>query len=306
VDALLRTQTGSSNEELDEMTRYVFDTHGKHIRPSLCILSFLACGGKDSRDAVAAGAAIEIIHNASLIHDDINDGGTMRRGRRTLHKEYSITKAIVAGDFLLAQGFSILGSSSPAVVDSIVKAASGMAESEFMQDSVERSVDVSEDEYMEIITGKTAMLMMASVSIGASLAGADPKVHDSLVAYTEAVGKAFQIIDDTLDVVGNAELTGKRVGLDILEGKPTLPLILAIRDPKRGPRIKEVFSSPEPSMEDVCEVLALIVETGAVERCKEIASKMVDDAVHYLDVLEASAYKDAFLALSRHMVERDR
>lgn len=306
VDSFIKGTLKSGNEELNEMCEYVMSSSGKHIRPSLCILSYLACGGKDSEKAVTAGSAMEIVHCASLIHDDINDSGEMRRGRKTLHREYTTSKAIIAGDFLFAKGFSILGGASQEVVESIVNAASAMAESEFMQKDLERSIDISEEEYMDIIKGKTAMLMVSSAFTGALLADAKPKTLDAIARYVEEFGKAFQIIDDTLDIVGDAETTGKKTGLDIMEGKPTLPLIYAMRDPKRGKRVREIFSSKEPCQSMVDEALRLINETDAVDMCRAKAKSIVEAAKPLLSEIPDSVYKKSLLDLSDFIVERDR
>jgi len=296
----------SDNAELDEMCTYVITSGGKRIRPALCILSYLACGGKDPMKAVRMGSAFEIVHSASLVHDDINDKSEIRRGRRTLHKEFCVSKAIVAGDYMMAKGFQALGATSREIVDIIVEAASRMSEGEFVQKDFEHAKDVTEDDYYEIINGKTAKLIEACAKSGAYIADTEPEYIQAIGEYSHGIGMAFQIIDDTLDVIGDLNNTGKRVGLDLLEGKPTLPTIVAMKDPVCGKRIIEIFTKEEASEKDVLEALDLIKKTNAIEYCRKKAEEIVSEAIKNLDVIPESQYKDSMIALAKYIVDRDR
>ena len=296
----------SDNAELDKMCQYVINSGGKRIRPALCILSYLACGGKEPRKAVRMGSAFEIVHSASLVHDDINDRSEIRRGRRTLHKEYCVSKAIVAGDYMMAKGFQALGATSKEIVDVIVEAASRMSEGEFVQKDFEHARDVTENDYYEIIRGKTAKLIEACAKSGAYISGADTEYIEAIGNYALNLGMAFQIIDDTLDVVGDLGNTGKRVGLDLLEGKPTLPTIFAMEDPVNGPRLIEIFTRPEAQESEVIEALELIKATDSIERCTRKASEIMEQAIAYLSDLPPSEYRDSLESLARYVVERDR
>ena len=296
----------SNNAELDEMCRYVITSGGKRIRPAICILSYLACGGKDARKAIRMGSAFEIVHSASLVHDDINDRSEIRRGRRTLHKEFCVSKAIVTGDYMMAKGFQALGATSREIVDIIVEAASRMSEGEFIQKDFEHAKDVTEEDYYEIIRGKTAKFIEACAKSGAYIADTDPDYIDAIGKYSQAIGMAFQIIDDTLDVIGDLNNTGKRVGLDLLEGKPTLPTILAMKDPVHGSRIIEIFTKDEADENDVAEALDLIKKTESIEICRKKAEDIVDEALRHLEPLPGSVYKDSLISLARYIVDRDR
>ena len=306
VENEIKEVVHSDNAELDEMCTYVITSGGKRIRPAICILSYLACGGKDPKRAIRMGSAFEIVHSASLVHDDINDKSEIRRGRRTLHKEFCVSKAIVAGDYMMAKGFQALGATSREIVDIIVEAASRMSEGEFIQKDFEHASDVTEDDYYEIIKGKTAKLIEACAKSGAYIADTDPDYINAIGEYSQAIGMAFQIIDDTLDVIGDLNNTGKRVGLDLLEGKPTLPTILAMKDPTYGKRIIEIFTKEEASVEDVAEALDLIKRTDAIEICRKKADAIVDKALTYLDTIPESKYKDSLIGLARYIVDRDR
>ena len=296
----------SENAELDEMCTYVITSGGKRVRPAICILSYLACGGKEPIKAVRMGSAFEIVHSASLVHDDINDKSEIRRGRKTLHKEYCVSKAIVAGDYMMAKGFQALGATSREIVDVIVEAASRMSEGEFVQKDFEHAKDVTEDDYYEIIKGKTAKLIEACAKSGAYISGADPELIDAIGTYALTIGMAFQIIDDTLDVIGDLNNTGKRVGLDILEGKPTLPTILAMKDPNYGKRIIDIFTEAEVAEKDAAEAIELIKKTDAIAICRKKAEDLIDKALVYLDVIPESKYKDSLIGLAKYIVSRDR
>lgn len=306
VEEQIFMELQSENDELNEMCRYVVSAGGKRVRPSICILSYLACGGKDVSQAISLGAAFEIVHTASLVHDDINDKSEVRRGRRTLHKEFCVSKAIVTGDYMLAKGFRSMGATSNEIVNIIVDAASRMSEGEFVQKDFEHSFEVTEDDYYKIIHGKTAVFIRACAECGAFLAGANEKLINILGKYAESIGMAFQIIDDTLDVIGNVNNTGKKVGLDLIEGKPTLPTILAMKDPVYGDKIKKVFMKSEPTEEDVAEALDLIKKTPAIEMCRQKASNIIDKAIDTISSIEDSVFKDSFISLARYIGERDR
>lgn len=306
VEDLIMKSVKSDNPELTEMCGYVLGVHGKRIRPAICILSFYAAGGRDSRHAVEVGAALEIIHNATLVHDDINDQGDLRRGHKVLYKQYTMSKSIIAGDFMFAKGFNLLGESSSRIVGYVVDAASSMGAGEFDQKDFEHRPDVTEADYMSIIDGKTAKLIGSAARIGACIADAEMDTVNKLGDFAENVGLAFQIVDDALDVIGKENITGKTVGSDILEGKPTLPLIYAMEDPKNGAAIREIFESKDIGYSDVGKALSLISETGSVERCLEKAKAIAESSMYLLDDIEPSVYKTALINLARYVVGRDR
>jgi len=304
IDSIIAESLSTDNAELSEMCGRMISSGGKKIRPAVCILSHLACGGDGSVMNIAA--AFEIIHNATLIHDDINDKSEIRRGRKTLHEEYTVTKAIVTGDLMFAVGFKLAGTCDPKVIDTLVNASVAMADSEFIQKDLEHIPSVTEDDYMRIIRGKTAMPIMSGAKVGAMMANASSNAAEAIERYAMNVGLAFQIIDDILDVTGDPEQTGKRVGTDIMEGKPTMPTILAMRDPSKGKRLKEIFSSTCISHNDVDEALKIINGTDAVEKCRRKAEELADAARSSLSAIPDSVYRTAMEALADYVVKRDR
>ena len=306
VEDLMMENLESENDELTEMCQYVISSGGKRLRPSLCILGYKVCGGEDVSKAIDVGSAFEIIHSATLIHDDINDQGDVRRGKKALHKAYTITKAIIAGDYMFAMGFRLLASAAPQIVGFVVEASASMGAGEFVQKDFEHASNVTEEDYIRIITGKTAKLFEASMRSGAAIANADTDTMDALGNYAFTLGLAFQIMDDTLDVVGDSRNTGKLVGTDMIEGKPTLPVIYAMEDPVAGDRIKALFEKVDVTTDDVHEAIDLIRTTDAVARCASRAEEYIAAAKQYLSVLPDSAYKDSLIDLADYVIRRDR
>ena len=306
VEEIMMHDLESENPELTEMCQYVISSGGKRLRPALCILSYGAVGGEDMMKPIKVGAAFEIIHSATLIHDDINDQGEIRRGRKTLHKEYTISKAIIAGDYMFAMGFRLLAAEAPQIVDYIVEASAAMGAGEFVQKDLEHASKVREEDYIRIITGKTAKLFEASSKSGVAVANADSAMLDALGDFSFNIGLAFQIVDDTLDVTGDPHNTGKAVGTDLTEGKPTLPVIYAMEDPVHGPRLVELFEKVDVTMDDVREALELIRATDSVDRCLARAREFVDQAVACLERVPDSIYKNSLLSLAQYIVSRDR
>ncbi len=306
VEELMMRDLVSENAELTEMCQYVISSGGKRLRPALCLMSYGAVGGKDMDKPVKVGAAFEIIHSATLIHDDINDQGEIRRGRKTLHKEYTVSKAIIAGDYMFAMGFRLLAAEAPQIVDYIVEASASMGAGEFVQKDFEHASSVREEDYIHIITGKTAKLFEASSKSGAAVANADSSLLEALGSYSFYLGLAFQIVDDTLDVTGDPNNTGKAVGTDLIEGKPTLPVIYAMEDPVHGPELIGLFEKPDVTSDDVAKALELIRSTDAVDRCLARAKELADQAVSYLDDVPGSVYRDSLIKLASFIVSRDR
>lgn len=305
IEEFIRETIHSDNEELNEMCTYVIEAGGKRVRPIVCLLSHLALGGQDKERAIHIGSAFEIVHSATLVHDDINDGGELRRGRRTLHRQYSLTKAIVAGDFMLTRGYKALGNLPEEAMEVIANAASAMSEGEFIQQDFERVASVTEEDYFKIINGKTAVLINAAAMAGGFLVTRDHEILSVIDEYSSKIGLAFQILDDVLDVVGS-DSTGKRVGIDMTEGKPTLPAIYAMQDPQYGDEIRSIFVTKEPSDEQVKRALELIKKTDSIERCRKKAEEIADEAIEAVRKLPESQYRDSLEGLALYIVKRDR
>lgn len=232
IDRYMRMDLDNMDSEIDSLLKKVLDyglfNGGKRIRPLLVVLSARLC--KNSSDnAYKLGVAFEFLHAATLFHDDIIDGSDIRRGKPAVYKEFDIVAAILAGDFLHAHSMSIVSEHSGSEgLACFCKATKGMVDGEFMQLQNAERHNLSEIDYYNAIMGKTGLLISAACEIGAIFARANEKEVNALKNYGRHLGCAFQIIDDILDYLGDPEKTGKAVGNDLLEGKMTLPLILAM------------------------------------------------------------------------------
>ena len=306
IESFILETIHSENSELDEMCRYVIQSGGKRVRPIVCLLCHLALGGKDKERAIHVGSAFEIVHSATLIHDDINDQGELRRGRRTLHRQYTLTKAIVAGDFMLTRGYKALGNLPEEAMEVIANAASSMSEGEFIQQDFERVISVTEADYFKIINGKTAVLINAAAMVGAYLVTREHAVLSIIDEYASKIGLAFQIIDDTLDIIGSAKDTGKKVGIDMTEGKPTLPVIYALQDQRVRDELRSIYVDPDATPDQIMRALELIKSTDAIERCRQSADRLIDEAITAIRRLPESPYRDSLEGLARYIVSRDR
>ena len=306
VDAIIKGTLRSDRRELQEVCDYVLASGGKKIRPAMCILSYLACGGARNDDILKIAAAFELIHDATLIHDDINDKSEIRRGRRTVHEKYTVTKAVILGDLMFAMGFKLMGAADRKIIDTVAETSTAMAESEFIQKEFEHVPVVTEKDYLKIIRGKTAMPIFSCARAGASMAGADDETLDKISHFALEVGLAFQIVDDVLDIIGDHRSLGKDVGADIAEGKPTLPVIYAMADPVNGRKIREIFKNKEASFGDLEKAIAMIRETDATEKCMKKAKEIAEKAILHLETLKDSEYKDSLIGLARYIVSRDR
>ena len=305
VDVIIADTIKSERPELQEMCDYVTSSGGKRIRPAMCILAHHVCGGTDNEEMLRTASAFELIHDATLIHDDINDKSEIRRGRKTVHENFTVTKAVILGDFFFVMGLKLI-SMDKNIVETIAGASKAIAESEFVQKEFERKPIVTETDYLNIIRGKTAMLISAAARVGAYMANADHRTTEAISAFALDAGMAFQMIDDVLDVTGDYRSTGKKAGMDIAEGRPTLPVIYAMSDSVNGKRIREIFEKKELTDSDLETALQLIRETGAIEKCVTKANEKIENAISHLSAIKDSPYKDSLTGLARYIVKRDR
>jgi octaprenyl-diphosphate synthase len=294
----------SKQELLTEISMHIIGSGGKRIRPGISLLAYFAVGGRTPDDIVGIAAAFEIIHSATLIHDDINDGGETRRGVVTAYRKYGVQKALVAGDFLFVRGFRLGGSLSQELVDIIANACTGMAESEILQGQHERNPSTPLDVYFNIIEGKTAKPIEAGAKTGAILGGGSPSEIDALGMYGLNIGVAFQIIDDILDITGNESVLGKSRGMDFMEGKPTLPLILALNNGNNGMRLKELFVKEDKNSVEMEEVLEYLSTSEVLAEAREHARIYASRAVDSLSQIPDSDYKEGLIRLSENVVSR--
>jgi octaprenyl-diphosphate synthase len=307
VERGLQENIRSDETLLSDIASYVIGSGGKRIRPTVTLLSYRVLGGKDTEKIVEISAAYELIHNATLIHDDINDGGSRRRGRIAAHKKFGVHNALVTGDFLFVKGFALGGKYDSRVVEITADACSKLAEGEIRQKSNKWNIDMTQNEYFEIIKRKTAMPIYAGAMVGAYLADGGLREIRALGNFGLNIGMAFQITDDILDVVGDGARLGKETGSDLKEGNVTILAISALAGAaeKDLNKLSKLMKKRRKASKDVEDALNLIRNTDAVEASMEIAKGFSERAKDELNVLKDGEYKTQMLKLADYVVQRN-
>ena len=289
---------------VETIGQYIIDSGGKRMRPLLVLLAARALDYRGDAHITLA-ALIEFMHTSTLLHDDVVDESNMRRGRATANDAWGNAPSVLVGDFLYSRSFQMMVEiGSLPIMEVLSGATCIIAEGEVQQLTNVGNPDVNEATYFDTIQGKTAMLFEAASHTGAILAGADPQQEAALQHYGRYLGLAFQLIDDLLDYQGDAEAMGKNVGDDLAEGKPTLPLIHAMREgtPEQAKLIRQAIR--QGGLDHLDDVLAIVHETGALEYTRARAEEMSAKALEQLGFLPASRYRDSMAELARLAVER--
>jgi octaprenyl-diphosphate synthase len=306
VDEKLREMVKSQEQILTDASLHVIEAGGKRLRPTVTILAYKALGGMDVHKIVDIAAGFELIHSATLIHDDINDGGSTRRGRMTVYKKFGLHNAIVTGDFLFAKAFQLGGSFDKTVVETTADACAALAEGEILQNRYRHKKDLTIDTYLQVAERKTGQPIKAGAMVGGYLAGGSPEEVASLGKYGLDLGVAFQILDDILDFTGDEEKTGKMVGNDLKEGNLTLPSLLAIKssdDAKKA--ILAVISQEDPPAESVEVCAKMVVKSGAIEKARGMGEYYGMEALGHLGCLSDTSYSKALRDVVAKVLERD-
>lgn len=304
---LLDRELASDDPFIGELVGHVLSTHGKLIRPALALLSAAACGGADEQRLLLAGA-VELVHVASLVHDDIIDASDLRRGASTVNALWGNQIAVLLGDYLLATAFTLISRiRHPQVAPTIAAAAVRMSQAEIT--AVQAGGEGREDEAtcVAIIEGKTAHLFAAACRSGALLAGAPAATADALAEFGLRWGVAFQITDDTLDLIGDRGALGKPVGSDIGSGRMTLPVIAALRQAPGADRdrLRALLRHPPGGAADD-ELRALLARHGGIEYALETARRSADSAVAAIESLPAGPAKASLRELATFVLVRVR
>ncbi len=307
VEQKIRESVVSEEPLLTDIATYVIAAGGKRIRPTVTILSFKSLGGKDIQQAVDLAAALELIHSATLIHDDINDGGEMRRGRPAAYKKYGLQNALVTGDFLFVKAFGIGGKFDSDIVELTANACAALAEGEIRQKRHAFDTAVTRDEYVDIIRRKTALPIMAGAKIAGLLAGARLEDVEAVGDYGLYLGIAFQIVDDILDVIGDDARLGKPAGTDIKEGNVTLPAIHALNDGLRVDKVElgRILRKTHKENGELESALTMLRTSGAVDRAWSDARHYGDLAKQATALLPPSEAKVNMLRLVDFVLTRD-
>jgi geranylgeranyl pyrophosphate synthase len=299
VSRIMREATRDTNTDLQEVMDYALDSPGKMIRPSMVVLVCRACGCDDRVNVLRYAAAAELVHMATLMHDDINDESESRRGKLATYKKYGVRKALTTGDTMLVKAMTLFDS-NPELLTSIIEMGSALADSEFMQYNHKFDLDILEQEYYQVIAGKTAAFLSECARTGAIAANVAGDVKDEMARFGQLYGMAFQIADDLIDLMGSEKVSGKTAMRDLSEGVITLPTILALRDVKLGNKIRGKIRKGS-SLDEVRE---LIMQTEAIDDCKLIIQDYVDEAVEALDILPDSPYKQSLVELAKLNINR--
>jgi octaprenyl-diphosphate synthase len=303
VDAVIRSRLKSAVPLVDQIAEHIISGGGKRLRPTLVVLAARACR-IDSDAHVEAAAFIEFIHTATLLHDDVVDGSSLRRGRDTANRVFGNQASVLVGDFVYSRAFQMMASlGRQPVMEVMAEATNVIAEGEVLQLMNARDPDTTEARYLEVIYRKTARLFEAGAEVAAILAGVTPEVRRSLAAYGRHLGTAYQLVDDVLDYRSNPKERGKNLGDDLAEGKPTLPLIYALRMGTETQRAAIREAIKRGGLAQLEPVIAAIDATGGLEYAAELARQQSDEAIRALAPLGDSPYKAGLVALARFSVE---
>ncbi|MFQ6061480.1 MAG: polyprenyl synthetase family protein, partial [Thermoplasmata archaeon] len=248
--------------------------------PIVTILAFKAVGGTETRKVIEIATAIELIHTGSLVHDDINDGSDLRRGKMSAFRKFGLRDSLVTGDFLFSKGYELGGKFNKEIVRVTADACSSLAAGEVLQKRSRCDTSLTVQQYLDLAERKTARLISAGARAGALVGGGTRKEVESLGEYGRNLGIAFQIVDDILDVLGDEEKLGKKVGMDLREGNITLPSIYAMTDGVDGPgkELASILRKRNKTEEDITRGLRIIKETGGTKRASEAAERYADIA----------------------------
>lgn len=315
IDRFMHQELDRSAADADplllEVLRYSLFAGGKRVRPLLAALCSRLSGRRDD-SIYQLGCAFEFLHVATLVHDDVIDNSDMRRGQKAVHSEYGLVPAILVGDYLHAAAMSIVGDHAGSDgLTVFCKATTGMVDGEFMQLRNTRNHSLSEIQYYKAIMGKTGLLISAACEIGALYGGGSSEQVESLRQYGEHLGCAFQIVDDLLDYLGDPEKTGKKTGVDLLEGKVTLPLILTMETCEKRHKERIVSILKDEQLRKSCfqEIYEMMDSEGGFERARQQAEEEVKKGSACLDMFAtSSANPDVQIlnGLLRYVLEREK
>jgi len=305
-DRLILKGMGSTVKLIPDLARHLIESGGKRLRPMLTIAAAQA-GNYSGSGHIRLAAAVEFIHTATLLHDDVVDESALRRGKVSANLVWGNKPSVLVGDFLFSRAFQLMVETENFLVLDILSGASAIiAEGEVMQLGSARNLSVSEDHYMRVVAAKTAALFAAAAESGAVLADQSEEFIRSFRAYGENLGIAFQLVDDALDYSGRQALMGKSVGDDFREAKMTLPIILAHARANDQDRAfwKRVIETGNQVEADLNHAITLVEETGAIQETMRRARSFADAAKEALSILPVSAIKSALSDIADFCVER--
>ena len=304
VDLVIARRLDSSVPLVGQVSKYIIAAGGKRLRPALLLLTCGALGYVGSQRFNLA-AVVEFIHTATLLHDDVVDESALRRGKPTANEAFGNPASVLVGDFLYSRAFQMMvDAQSMRIMEVLADATNVIAEGEVMQLMNMHNAELNEQAYLQVIRSKTAKLFEASARVGAILADAPAEIEDACADYGQALGTAFQVIDDVLDYTGNAEVLGKNLGDDLREGKTTLPLIAAMQRGSDSERdlIKRAIESGDADLLE--DVVRIVRDTGALEITRDAARSEAVRAIAAVERLPKSPYSACMVDLASDLLRR--
>ena len=306
VNQLIHAQMRSDVALVNQLGLYIVNSGGKRVRPMLAILAARALGYQ-GKDHITLATIVEFIHTATLLHDDVVDESNPRRGTPTANAEFGNAASVLVGDFIYTRSFQLMvGLGKMQIMQVLADATNVIAEGEVLQLMNCNDPNTTEASYMQVIYSKTAKLFEAATGLAAIITEQDNSVLDALNLYGMHLGTAFQLVDDVLDYNADADQLGKNIGDDLAEGKPTLPLIYAMKHGSDQQRalIRDAIEHCN-GMDNLEAILTALKQTNALEFTMQKAQQEADKAIACLDFLAESQYKQALISLARIAVERD-
>jgi len=298
VEKKLESIVDSEVELLEDAGRHIISSGGKRIRPQLAILAFLATGGKHIETVVPMAAAVEMVHTATLVHDDINDHSSTRRGKITVHEKWGKTFALLTGDYLFAKVYELMAPYGTDYNVIMADACIRLVEGETLQAAAAKSGQMGRETYKRIIALKTASLFEAAARMGAMITGASEKVVNATADYAYNLGLAFQIVDDILDIIGDPETLGKPIGTDVAQNRG----VMSTQNGGFAPVMESVTAVAEA--DPIEQMMSKLRESGAVEIARLQAIEVANRARTALYKIPASSYRDEMEALIDLVLDR--
>ncbi len=304
VDEVIRLSLHSEVVLINQVAEYIINSGGKRLRPALVLLSAGVFGEIKAQHHTLA-AVVEFIHTATLLHDDVVDESSMRRGRATANTMFGNAASVLVGDFVYSRAFQMMVSvQNMRVMEILAEATNIIAEGEVLQLLNIHDADVTDEAYLQVIHYKTAKLFEAATRLGAIINNASAKDEAAMAEYGMRLGTAFQLIDDVLDLSGDSSDIGKNLGDDIAEGKPTLPLLYAMRKGNETQRALIRKAIEQGGLEDFSAIIQAVKDTGALDYVRDVAKNEAELACRAIAHLPSNQYREAMVALAEFSVSR--
>ncbi len=304
VDAMIRARLKSTVPLVDQIAEHIIGGGGKRLRPLLCVLAGRACGIESDKH-IEAAAFIEFVHTATLLHDDVVDGSQKRRGRATANNLFGNQASVLVGDFVYSRAFQMMAHvGSQRVMEIMSDATNVIAEGEVLQLMNAHDPETTEQRYLEVIYRKTGRLFEAGAEVAAVLAGAGTAQQVALARYGKHLGTAYQLIDDVLDYKSDPATRGKNLGDDLAEGKPTLPLLHALRHGNDEQRALIRLAIEQGGLAQLGPIVEAIESTGGLDYAVSFAQRETTQAIAALESIPESPYSRALVSLARFALDR--